>query len=71
MFDPSAMIMAHRANRHHVLSARPGAPTTPERPPLRSTRRGDATRRLTVAALRRLADRIEPRPLTTGRCLPG
>jgi hypothetical protein len=57
MFDPTAMIMADKATRHHVLSARPEAPTTPERPP---RHRGDAMRRLTVVALRRLADRLEP-----------
>ena len=58
MFDLTAMIMADKATRHHVLSARPKARTTPERP-LRQ--RGDAMRRLTVVALRRLADRVEPR----------
>ncbi|WP_084964983.1 hypothetical protein [Thermoactinospora rubra] len=57
MFDPTAMIMADKATRHHVLSAQPKAPTIPERPP---RQRGYAIRRLTVAALRRLADRIEP-----------
>jgi hypothetical protein len=62
MFDPAAMIMADKAIRHHVLSARPQAPTTPERPP---RQRGAAVRRLTVAALRRLADRAEPRRVDT------
>jgi hypothetical protein len=57
MFDPTAMIMTDKATRHHVLSARPKAPTMPERPP---RRRGDAMRRLTATALRRLADRLEP-----------
>ena len=33
MFDPTAMIMADKATRHHVLSTRPKAPRTPERPP--------------------------------------
>ena len=60
MFDPTAMIMADRATRHHVLPAHPTAPTTPERRP---RQRGDAMRRLTVEALRRLADRLEPRPV--------
>ena len=64
MFDPTAMIMADRATRHHVLSARPQAPTTPDRPP---RERGDAMRRLTAVALRRLADRLEPRRAT---CAP-
>jgi hypothetical protein len=62
MFDPTAMIMADKATRHHVLSARPKAPTTPERPPRQP---GDAMRRLTVVALRRLADRLEPRHVNT------
>jgi len=62
MFDPTAMIMADRATRHHVLSAHPTAPTTRDHPP---RQRGDAMRRLTVEALRRLADRLEPRPVRT------
>lgn len=57
MFDPLAMIIADHATRQQVLSARPGAPTTPERPP---RQRRDAIRRMTVTALRRLADRMEP-----------
>jgi hypothetical protein len=65
MFDPTAMIMADKATKHHVLSAGPQAPTTPDRPP---RQRGDATRRLTAVALRRLADRLEPRRATT--CAP-
>lgn len=62
MFDPSAMIMADKATKHHVLSARPKARTAPERPP---RHRRDATRRLIGSALRRLADRLEPRPANT------
>ncbi|QYN38336.1 hypothetical protein K1T35_14585 [Pseudonocardia sp. DSM 110487] len=58
MFDPLAMIIADHATKQHVLSARPTAPRVPERPP---RQRGDAIRRLTGTALRRLADRIEPR----------
>jgi hypothetical protein len=57
--------MADMATRHHVLSARPKAPTTPEHPP---RQRGDAMRRLTAAALRRLADRLEPCRVNT--CAP-
>ena len=57
MLLPTAMIMSDRATRHHVLSARPDAPVTPERPP---RQRGHELRRLTVTALRRLADRLEP-----------
>lgn len=60
MLDPSAMIIV-QATRSDVLSARPNAPMVPERPP---RQRGQAVRRLTVAALRRLADRMEP------RCVP-
>ncbi len=62
MFDPLAMIIADHATRQHVLSGRPEAPTTPERPP---RHRGDIMRRLVVTALRRLADRIEPRCVDT------
>jgi hypothetical protein len=63
MFDLTAMVMADNATRHHVLSARPKARTRPERPP---RQRGDALRRLTVGALRRLANRLEPRRVETG-----
>jgi hypothetical protein len=62
MFDPTAMIMGDKVTRQHVLSARPNAPTTPERPP---RQRGDAMRQLTVVPLRRLADRLEPRGVNT------
>ena len=62
MFDPTAMIMSDKATRHHVLSARPTAPSTPERPP---RQRLDASRRVTVLALRSLADRLEPRRVHT------
>ena len=58
MFDPLAMIIADHATRQQVLSARPDAPTIPDRPP---RRRGHSARRLVGAALRRVADRIEPR----------
>jgi len=61
MFDPMAMITAGEVTRNHVLSARPGAPTVPER-----SRSGGALRRRTGGALRRLADRIEPRLTRAG-----
>jgi hypothetical protein len=61
MFDPTAMIMADNATRHHVLSARPTVRTTPERPPRQPL---DTMRRLIVQALRRLADGLEPRRVT-------
>jgi hypothetical protein len=62
MFDLTTMIMADNATKDHVLSARPTARTTPRRPPRRP---GARTRRLTVAALRGLADRLEPRRVNT------
>ena len=57
MFDLTAMIIADKATREHVRSAQPAARTTPDRHARQSS---NATRRLTVAALRRLADRLEP-----------
>lgn len=65
MFDASAMIMADKATKRHVLSARPDAQTTPERPP---RQRGESMRQLAATALRRLADRVEPR--TVKPCVP-
>jgi hypothetical protein len=62
MFDPLAMVIADKATVRHVMSARPDAPTTPGRPPRQHVHR---LRRSTVAALRRLADRIEPRGVGT------
>jgi hypothetical protein len=52
-WEPIAVISADRAVQSHVLSARPDAPVVPDRP------RG-ATRRRAAAALRRVADRLEP-----------
>jgi hypothetical protein len=62
MFDPLAMLIADHATRQQVLSARPGAPMRPERP---AVQRRHAIRMLIVAALRRLADRLEPRCVST------
>jgi len=62
MLVPTAMVMADNATKHHVLSARPTAPTTREPTPRRRT---SATRRLTVATLRRLADNLEKRGIHT------
>ncbi len=59
MFDPTAMILADRATRRHVTSARPTAPAEPEGPV--RTARTDAGRLLIAAMLRRLATRVEPR----------
>jgi hypothetical protein len=61
MLLPTAMIMSDRATRQHVLSARPDAPVTPERAP---RQHGHELRRLTVTALRHLADRLEPACVT-------
>jgi hypothetical protein len=47
--------------REHVSSARPDAPTVPERPP-RPGAGMEGARRLTARTLRRLADRVEPCP---------
>lgn len=58
MLQPSAMIMADRVTRQHVLSAHPQAPVSSASPP---RRRGTAARRVTAVALRRLANHIEPR----------
>ncbi|GLY96987.1 hypothetical protein [Actinoplanes sp. NBRC 103695] len=57
MLDLLHVKLADDATRRHVLSARPDAPTVPDRPP---RQRGVAMRRATVTALRRLADRISP-----------
>jgi len=62
MLVPTAMVMADNANRHHVLSARPTAPTRREPTP---RRRASTTRQLTVATLRRLADSLEKRGIRT------
>ena len=58
MFEPTGMILADKATRRHVLSARPDAPVLPEPSP---RQRGNGIRRVAVAGLRRLADRLEPR----------
>ncbi|MDO3704433.1 hypothetical protein Q3W71_22470 [Micromonospora sp. C28SCA-DRY-2] len=60
MEQPTGYIFAIDAVTRHVNSARPDAPVRPERP--RSARLAP-TRRATAAALRRLADRIQPAPL--------
>ena len=58
MVDPAAMIQADKITLRHVLSARPDASVIPEPPP---RQRGQAFRLAAGAALRRLADRIEPK----------
>ena len=62
MFDLSAMVMADNATREHVGSARPRARMRHDRAP-RQRQHGDALRRVTVSALRRLADRVETKRL--------
>ncbi|TCC00385.1 hypothetical protein E0H26_01435 [Micromonospora zingiberis] len=62
MEQPTGFIFAIDAVTRHVNSARPDAPVRPESP---RTARLAGTRRLTADALRRLADQIQPAPLTT------
>ncbi|MFI6265942.1 hypothetical protein [Micromonospora sp. NPDC051006] len=59
MEQPAGFISAIDAVHRHVNSARPNAPIQPERPrPARLA----PTRLAAAGALRRLADRIQPRP---------
>ncbi|SCF15484.1 hypothetical protein GA0070607_6225 [Micromonospora coriariae] len=62
MEHPTGYLTALDAMNRHVNSARPNAPVQVERvrPALLAP-----TRRATAIALRRLADRIQPRPLPT------
>ncbi|MGC5311576.1 hypothetical protein [Micromonospora zamorensis] len=63
---PTGYVTALDAMNRHVNSARPDAPVQVERP-----RRAllAPTRQATALALRKLADRIQPRPLPgTARC---
>ncbi|MET8253632.1 hypothetical protein [Micromonospora sp. NPDC005197] len=63
---PTGYVTALDAMNRHVNSARPDAPVQAERP-----RRAllAPTRQVTAVALRRLADRIQPRPMpTVTRC---
>ncbi|MFI7605980.1 hypothetical protein ACIBTV_12730 [Micromonospora sp. NPDC049366] len=64
MEQSSGLIFALDAVDRHVNSARPHAPVQVERPA-----RLAPTRLAAASALRRLADRIQPRPLpATPRC---
>jgi hypothetical protein len=67
MFDPLAVFLADKATVRHLMSGRPDAPTTPDRP---TRHRSHAVRRLVVPTLRRLADRIEPRRVETCTAAP-
>lgn len=62
MEQPTGFIFAIDAVARHVNSARPDAPVRPEPP---RTPRLTGARRLTAEALRRLADQIQPAPLTS------
>ncbi|MEU4555149.1 hypothetical protein EV382_1298 [Micromonospora violae] len=63
---PSGYVTALDAMNRHAYSARPDAPVQVERP---RRARLAPTRQATALALRRLADRIQPRPLPgTPRC---
>ncbi|GGM24014.1 hypothetical protein GCM10011608_06060 [Micromonospora sonchi] len=59
MEQPAGFIFAVDAVTRHVTSARPDAPIRPDPP--RAARLVGA-RRLTAAALHRLADQIQPAP---------
>lgn len=63
MFDPVAMILADKATRRIVASAGPDQPVTPE--PAARHPRTAAARTLIATTLRRLANRVEPRPVQT------
>jgi hypothetical protein len=58
MLEPIAMILADKAMRRHVTSARPHAPVRPDPPNRRP--RAEAGRMQIAVLLRRLANRIEP-----------
>jgi hypothetical protein len=63
--DPIAINLGVEATRRLAMSARPDAPQAPDRPPEtdRGPRRGAGlVRRSAASGLRRLADRLEPRP---------
>ncbi|SCF04935.1 hypothetical protein GA0074695_3115 [Micromonospora viridifaciens] len=67
MEHSTGFVLAVDAVTRHVNSARPDAPVRPDRP----ARSLLAPTRLAAAgALRRLADRMEPRPASTPSCCP-
>ncbi|WP_433528052.1 hypothetical protein ACQPYA_16945 [Micromonospora sp. CA-263727] len=61
MEQPVGLVIAVDAVTRHVNSARPDAPVHAEPP---RTARLAASRRLAAGALRRLADQIQPAPLS-------
>ncbi|SBT41418.1 hypothetical protein [Micromonospora narathiwatensis] len=61
----TGFVLAVDAVTRHVNSARPDAPVRPDRP---RTPRLAPTRLAAASALRRLADRMEPRPVSAPTC---
>jgi len=67
MEQPTGFVLAVDAVARHVNSARPDAPVRPDRP---HAPRLAPTRLAVAGALRRLADRMEPRPASAPSCTP-
>ncbi|MFG2167310.1 hypothetical protein [Micromonospora chersina] len=65
MEQSTGFVLAVDAVTRHVNSARPDAPVRPDRP---RPPRLAPTRLAAAAALRRLADRMEPRPARVPTC---
>ncbi|NES31315.1 hypothetical protein GCE86_06185 [Micromonospora terminaliae] len=65
MEHSTGFVLAVDAVTRHVNSARPDAPVRPDRP---HAPRLAPTRLAAAAALRRLADRMEPRPAARPTC---
>lgn len=68
MEHSTGFVLAVDAVTRHVNSARPDAPVRPDRPRQPRQPRLAPTRLATAAALRRLADRMEPRPARVPTC---
>jgi len=66
---PTAMILANRAARREILSARPDAPVVPDRPrhPARLARPVRRLRAELARGLERLAGAVAPTPTTPHR----
>lgn len=60
----TTLVQSDNSTMAHVYSARPDAPVVPDREPRRS--RGEPVRHLAAVALRRIADRVEPRRVVDG-----
>ncbi|MFR9777643.1 hypothetical protein ACL02O_16505 [Micromonospora sp. MS34] len=67
MEQPTGYVLALDAVTRHVNSARPDAPVRPDRP---RPPRLAPTRLAAAGALRRLADLMEPRPVSLPPCRP-